>query len=210
MSNEFDYSGLRVVVTGGTTGIGAALVDLLKTLGSPSITVIDLKQPSVDVDAFVEANLGVEDSVAAAIDAVDGRVDVLFNNAGVAATQPPLTVMSVNYLAARKLTLGLLPQIPAGGAVVNTASMAGNGWPANLARILELLAIPGWADSLAWLEANSDLMQEVYGFSKQVAQVYTMDIARTTIALRRPVRRVPRAASPPDPAPGRSCDHSGT
>ncbi len=182
MSSEFDYTGKRVVVTGGATGIGASLVALLKTLGSPSITVIDLKQPAADVDAFVQANLSEEASIDAAIAAIAGPVDVLFNNAGVAATQPPLTVMSVNYLAARKLTLGLLGQIPSGGAVVNTASMAGNGWPANLARILELLAIEGWDESLAWLQANDDLLAEVYGFSKQVAQVFTMDISRTTIA----------------------------
>ena len=182
MSNQFDYSGQRVVVTGGATGIGAALVELLKTMGSPSITVIDLKQPTADVDAFVEANLGVEASVDAAIEAITGQVDVLFNNAGVAATQPPLTVMSVNYLAPRKLTLGLLPRSPPAARWSNTASMAGNGWPANLQRILELLAIPGWNDSLAWLEANADLMEEVYGFSKQVAQVATMDLSRTTIA----------------------------
>jgi NAD(P)-dependent dehydrogenase (short-subunit alcohol dehydrogenase family) len=182
MSSEFDYSGRRVVITGGATGIGAALVELLKTLGAPSITVIDLKAPSADVDAFIEANLSVEASVDAAIAAIDGSVDVLFNNAGVAATQPPLTVMSVNYLAARKLTLGLLPQIPTGGTVVNTASMAGQGWPANLPRIQELLAIPEWSESLAWLEANDDLLADVYGFSKQVAQVFTMDVSRTTIA----------------------------
>ncbi len=182
MSSEFDYSAKRVVVTGGTTGIGAALVDLLKQLGSPHITVVDLKQPEADVDAYVAANLSDESSVDAAIAEIDGQIDVLFNNAGVAATQAPLVVMSVNCLAPRKLIHGLLPQIPAGGVVVNTASMAGNGWPANLPRILELLAIPGWSDSIAWLEANSDLLGDVYGFSKQVAQVLTMDISRTTIA----------------------------
>lgn len=181
MSAEFDYTGKRVVVTGGATGIGAALVELLRELGAGSITVVDLKEPTAVVDAFVEANLSVEASVDAAIAAIEGPIDVLFNNAGVAATQPPLTVMSVNYLAARKLTYGLLPQIPAGGAIVNTASMAGNGWPANLPRILELLAIEGWDDSLAWLEANSELLGDVYGFSKQVAQVFTLDASRVTI-----------------------------
>jgi len=185
MSTEFDYSGKQVVITGGATGIGAALVDLVKELGVASITVVDRKAPAVDVDHFVEADLSVESSVhaaVAAISALGGPVDVLFNNAGVAATQPPLTVMSVNYLAPRALTLGLLPLIPAGGAVVNTASMAGNGWAPNLARILELLAISGWAESLEWLESNSDLLADVYGFSKQCAQVLTLDMSRTSIA----------------------------
>lgn len=182
MNADFDYSGKRVVITGGATGIGASLVALLGELGGPTITVIDRKEPSAAVDAFVEADLSVAASVDAAIGAVEGPVDVLFNNAGVAATQPPLTVMSVNYLAARRLTLGLLDRIPAGGAVVNTASMAGNGWPANLARILELLAVEGWDESLDWLRANEDLLADVYGFSKQVAQVFTLDVSRTTIA----------------------------
>ena len=41
MASLFGYEGKRVVVTGGATGIGASLIDLLKELGAPHVTVLD-------------------------------------------------------------------------------------------------------------------------------------------------------------------------
>ncbi len=182
MGNAFSYEGKRVVVTGGFSGVGAALIDDLKELGAEHVTVLDLKAPSGPHDVFLETNLSDKSAVDAAIAAIDGRVDVLFNNAGVAATQPPLTVLSVNYLALRRLSEGLLGQIPSGGAIVNTASIAGSGWPNHVTDIDELLAISDWDESLAWLEAHPELLADPYGFSKEVVQRYTMRSSRTTIA----------------------------
>jgi NAD(P)-dependent dehydrogenase (short-subunit alcohol dehydrogenase family) len=38
MSNPFSHAGRRVVVTGGATGVGAALLDVLAELGAPQAT----------------------------------------------------------------------------------------------------------------------------------------------------------------------------
>src|SRR4051794_40526525 len=87
MANPFSYEGKRVVLTGGATGVGAALLDLLAEIGAPEVTVLDLKKPSGPHATFIEVNLSDPAAVGAAIGEVTGRVDVLFNNAGVAATQ---------------------------------------------------------------------------------------------------------------------------
>jgi NAD(P)-dependent dehydrogenase (short-subunit alcohol dehydrogenase family) len=182
MSGLFDYSGKRVVVTGGYSGLGAALISVLRSLDVEHVTVLDIKEPA-NADRFIATNMGSVESVDAAISAIDDRVDVLFNNAGVAANQGTRTVMSVNYLGARHLAAGLLSRIPAGGAIVNTASMAGNGWPANVGPILELLGIAGWDESLSWIDAHSELVADCYAFSKQCAQVQTMLMSHATIAV---------------------------
>jgi NADPH:quinone reductase-like Zn-dependent oxidoreductase len=57
MSTPFSYQDKRVVVTGGTTGVGAALVELLETLDAAHITVLDLKKPSGPVDTFLQVDL---------------------------------------------------------------------------------------------------------------------------------------------------------
>jgi NAD(P)-dependent dehydrogenase (short-subunit alcohol dehydrogenase family) len=137
----FRYDGKRVVVTGGASGVGGALVALLAELGAAEITVLDRKPPSGRV-AYRETDLGDPASIDAAVSAIDGRVDALFNNAGVAATKPTPVVIAVNYLGLRRLSERLLPRIPRGGAIVNTASMAGNQWLARVAAIDELLTIP--------------------------------------------------------------------
>lgn len=67
---------------------------------------------------FIETDLSDSAAVDAAIAAIDGDVHALFNNAGVADTMPPRAVLAVNFLALRRLSEGLLDQVPAGGAIV--------------------------------------------------------------------------------------------
>jgi NAD(P)-dependent dehydrogenase (short-subunit alcohol dehydrogenase family) len=182
MSSPFSYEDKRVVVTGGTTGVGAALVDLLESLGAAHITVIDLKKPSGPCDTYLQTDLADPASVDAAIDAIEGPVDALFNNAGVAATLPAPTVMAVNYLALRHLSRRLLDRIPVGGAIANTASIAGGQCLTRLSEITELLAVEGWNESLDWLSRHPELTGDPYSFSKEVVQVYTMRSSRITMA----------------------------
>jgi len=186
VANLFSYEGKRVVVTGGATGIGAALVDLLKELGVAHLTVLDIKEPSTDVDAFVEVNLAEKDSLDAAVERIDGQVDTLFSNAGVAARAGVRTCLAVNVAASRRLTDALLDRIPAGGTVVYTASMAGNGWPQHLQVINDLLAIEDWDEFLDAAEAAEPAQADVYPFSKALMQVYVMRKSYETI--RRGVR----------------------
>jgi NAD(P)-dependent dehydrogenase (short-subunit alcohol dehydrogenase family) len=186
MANDpFGYAGRRVVVTGGASGVGAALVALLSELGAERISVLDRKPPSGSV-AYLETDLGDPASIDAAVSAIEGPVDALFNNAGVAATKPPPVVLAVNYLGLRRLSERLLPSIPRGGAIVNTASMAGNQWPARVAAIDELLAIADWDAALAWIAGHPGVVADPYAFSKECVQRYTMRSSRPTI--RRGVR----------------------
>jgi NAD(P)-dependent dehydrogenase (short-subunit alcohol dehydrogenase family) len=180
VSTPFSYQDKRVVVTGGATGVGAALVDLLASLGAAHVTVVDVKEPGGPVDTFLPADLSDPAAVDAAVAAIAGPVDGLFNNAGVAATQPPRTVLSVNYLALRRLSSGLLDRIPPGGAIANTASIAGGRWPDRVAEITELLGVEGWDESLAWLDDHPELLGDPYSFSKECVQVHTMRSSRAT------------------------------
>ena len=186
MANPFSYEGKRVVITGAYSGVGAALLELIAELGAEHITVLDLKEPSGPASTFVQADLSSEAAVDAAVDAIDGPVHVLFNNAGVAGTMPVRTVMAVNYLAVRRLTEGLAPKMPQGSAVAITASIAGGQWATHLAEITELLDVDGWDASLEWIDAHPDLFTDAYSVSKEFMQVYTMRIAQES--LRRGVR----------------------
>jgi NAD(P)-dependent dehydrogenase (short-subunit alcohol dehydrogenase family) len=182
MSNPFSYENKRVVVTGGATGVGAGLLDVLAEQGVAHVTVLDLKQPTGPHTTFMQCDLSDEVAVTAAVAAIDGPVDVLFNNAGVADTMPPATVISVNYLALRSLSEGLLPKIPEGGAIVNTASIAGGQWASRLDMINEILDLGGnWESTLAYIDSH-EIGFAPYGFSKELVQVYTMRSSRPTQA----------------------------
>jgi NAD(P)-dependent dehydrogenase (short-subunit alcohol dehydrogenase family) len=179
---DLDYTGKRVVVTGAATGVGAALLEVLAELGGRDVTVLDIKQPSGPHSRFLSADLSDRSAVDAAIAELgSGPVDALFNNAGVADTLPAETVFTVNALALRHLSTALLPQVPAGGAIVNTASIAGAQWPARLQLIQELLATEGWDAGLEWF-ASHDTGDSTYSFTKEVVQVFTMQFSRPAAA----------------------------
>jgi NAD(P)-dependent dehydrogenase (short-subunit alcohol dehydrogenase family) len=183
-THPFSYAGRRVVVTGGARGVGAALLDVLAELGAAHVTVLDVNPPSGPHDAFIATNLAEEDAVRSAIAAVDGSVDVLFNNAGLADTSPPPVVFAVNYLALRTLSEGLLDRMPGGSAIVNTASTAGNLWRKRKDEIDELLDLDvssTWIPSVQWYdEAAATLGQGPYNFSKELVERYTMRSSRPT------------------------------
>jgi len=182
MSNPYSFEGKRVVITGAYSGVGAALLELIAELGAEHITVLDLKKPDGPATVFLETDLSDRAAVDAAIDAIEGPVHALFNNAGVAATLPAATVMAVNYLALRRLSERLLDRIPAGGAIANTASIAGGQWPTRLNEINQLLDIGDWDASLEWVASNGNTVADPYSFSKEVVQVWTMRSSRATMA----------------------------
>jgi NAD(P)-dependent dehydrogenase (short-subunit alcohol dehydrogenase family) len=99
-------------------------------------------------------------------------------------------VFSVNYLALRTLSEGLIQGMPAGSAIVNTASTAGNTWRKRAREINEILDISladGWAAARQWFDEHAaSLEQGAYNFSKEVVEVYTMRSSRPT--MRRGVR----------------------
>ena len=182
MANPFSYEGKNVVVTGAATGVGAALLDVLAELGAENVTVLDVKQPTGPHDRYLEVNLADESAVEAAAAEIPRPVHALFNNAGVADTSPPRTVIAVNYLALRHLSEALLDRIPDGGAIVNTASTAGGQWPSRIDMINEVLDLGGnWESTLAWLDSH-ELGTQPYAFSKELVQVYTMQSSRPTQA----------------------------
>src|SRR6516164_5732644 len=82
MSAVWSYDGKRVIVVGGGgAGMGAAAVTELADLGA-EIHVLDLKEPPVEVASYQSADLRDPGAVASAIDKVGGRVDAVFNCAG--------------------------------------------------------------------------------------------------------------------------------
>lgn len=197
MTNPFSYAGKRVVVTGAFSGVGAALIDLLAELDVDHVTVLDVRKPDGPHDTFIEVNLADEAAVDRAANAIEGPVQALFNNAGVADTSPPNTVIGVNYLALRRLSEALLDRMPEGAAIVNTASTAGGQWATHVTELTELLDLDDWDAVLARSEELlPNLGVQPYFLSKELVQLWTLRSSRPTI--RRGVRTNSVCPSPID------------
>jgi NAD(P)-dependent dehydrogenase (short-subunit alcohol dehydrogenase family) len=181
MTNR-SFEGRHVVITGGSSGVGAELVRRVTEQGVGRLTVLDRQEPSDSAVEYLKVDLADPASLDAAAAAIDSPVDVLFNNAGVAATLPSRTVMSVNFLAPRRLMARLLPAMPTGGAIVNTASTAGGNWMTHQKEIAELLAIEEWAAALDWVDDHGEVAADIYAFSKECLQALTVFAAKETMA----------------------------
>jgi NAD(P)-dependent dehydrogenase (short-subunit alcohol dehydrogenase family) len=130
-----EFEGLAAIVTGGASGIGAAIADRLAA-GGARVAVLDLN-PVGSPHFGIECNVADDASVRAAVDAVArefGRLDVVVNNAGIGAqgdiTANPdeewLRVLDINVVGIARVSRAALPYLresPA-AAIVNTCSIA--------------------------------------------------------------------------------------
>jgi 2-keto-3-deoxy-L-fuconate dehydrogenase len=137
-SGSAEFSGSRVLVTGGASGIGLAVAHLLQRQGA-TVAVLDRDVNAVkDTDLIsVLADITDDDQVRAAVaTAVQqlGGLDILVNNAGIGA-QGDISanddaewhrVLDVNVLGLVRVTRAALPALRSSShpAIVNTCSIA--------------------------------------------------------------------------------------
>jgi NAD(P)-dependent dehydrogenase (short-subunit alcohol dehydrogenase family) len=142
MGPRHDFAGAHVLVTGGTSGIGAATAAAFRD-GGAVVTITGTRASAKDYDAdlagFRYLRLDVEDT--AQIDAVAAslpRLDVLVNNAGIALPslgldewEPEIFDRAVRMLlssafrmARRTVDLLARSTVPGGGSVIGIASMS--------------------------------------------------------------------------------------
>ena len=176
-----DYTDRRVVVTGAFSGIGGATAAMLVEQGA-EVYALDIRPVDLKAAGVFQVDLRDPASIDRVVEALPDKVDALFNCAGLPQTFGPVDVMCVNFLGLRHLTEALIPRMGRGSAIANVASVGGLGWPELLDRIRELLATPDFAAGKAWVEANPDIVDTGYRFSKACVIAYTMNRSTELIA----------------------------
>ena len=165
----FRYDNKRVVVVGGATGMGASAAKMLTDLGA-QVVVLDVAPVDYDCALALTVDLRDQDSVDAAIDAIDGPIHAVLACAGVADGTPG--IMLINFIAQRHLIERLITdeKLVSGGAVALISSVAGLGWQKNIDLVKDFLTTEDWAAAAAWIEANPE--SDSYGFSKEAINCY--------------------------------------
>ena len=137
MSTTPEFAGLTAIVTGGASGIGRAVAELLLADGA-NVAVLDLN-PDQAPDGALGLRCDVSDraSVDAAVEAAAteyGGIDIVINNAGIGAQGQVDAnddaewerVLGVNVVSVARVTAAALPHLRRSehAAVVNTSSIA--------------------------------------------------------------------------------------
>lgn len=167
------YRNKRVVVSGCFSGMGEATARLLLDLGA-EVHGLDYKDSQLKLASFRRVDLRDPASIDAAAQSLGGKVDALFNCAGLPQTAGPLDVMKVNYAGTRRLTERVLPLMSAGGAIAIVSSVAGLGWSRRVPVLMQLLKIDTYEGAVQWCEANLETVREGYSFSKEALVLWTM------------------------------------
>ena len=167
-SNEF--AGKRALVTGGTKGIGEAIVMRLRSGGATVMTTArssttDLEKPDLFIQADISTTAGVERVIKEVLDRF-GSVDILISNVG-GSSAPSGEVLALsdkdwqetfntNLFSAVRLDRGLLPPMlkKGSGAIVHISSI--------------LRRLPLFEASLAYAAAKAALTNYSKGLSNEV------------------------------------------
>lgn len=135
-------AGRSIVVTGGGSGIGAAIVDAFVTQGS-RVTYLDLADTRPpDAATFVRCDLTDTDAIAAAFAEI-GAVDVLVNNAANDDRHALADVTSVYF--DNRIAVNLKHHFFCAQAVAPGMKAAGRGAIVNIGSISWRLALPALA-----------------------------------------------------------------
>jgi NAD(P)-dependent dehydrogenase (short-subunit alcohol dehydrogenase family) len=168
-SNEL--SGKRVLVTGGTKGVGEAIVKRLRQAGATVITTArsipeDLQSPELFIQSDISTPEGVK-TVLKEVAARLGGVDILINNVGGSSAPSGGTLVlsdddwqqafNDNLFAAVRLDRGLLPGMleQKSGVIIHISSIQ--------------RALPLYDATLAYAAAKAALTNYSKGLSNEVA-----------------------------------------
>lgn len=169
---DYDIAGRHVLVTGASTGIGAALAEGFARRGAVVgicarrserlAEVLERLQKVSPSSRSWTVDLADLDGIAAFARRASeelGGIDVLVNNAGapkrrrVTELTPDVveSIMALNYFSPVRLTLALLPElIERRGRVVNIGSIAARlGPPGEAAYAATKAALTAWSESMA-------------------------------------------------------------
>ncbi len=156
----FSAAGKRVVITGASSGVGAALARAMAKDGAVVGLIARRRDRLAEVLADCQKVSPESTPLAQQAAEALGAIDVLVNNAAipkrrlVTALEPSEveTVMRVNFFAPMRLTLAVLPKMLSRGAgmIVNVSSVGGRlGIIHESAYCASKFALCGWSESMA-------------------------------------------------------------
>lgn len=130
MKNYFGYEGKICVVTGASSGMGKATVEMLVDLGA-NVYALDLNPCTINgIKEFIKCDLANKKEIDEAFKKIPEHIDSFFGVAGLSGAKTDYrTTFDCNYTANMYITLNYLKnRMYRGGSIVYCTSTAGLEW----------------------------------------------------------------------------------
>lgn len=130
MKNYFGYEGKICVVTGASSGMGKATVEILVDLGA-NVYALDLNPCTINgIKEFIKCDLANKKEIDEAFKKIPEHIDSFFGVAGLSGAKTDYrTTFDCNYTANMYITLNYLKnRMSKGGSIVYCTSTAGLEW----------------------------------------------------------------------------------
>jgi NAD(P)-dependent dehydrogenase (short-subunit alcohol dehydrogenase family) len=165
-----ELAGKRALVTGGTAGVGAAIVSRLAAAGARVATTARSSQPASDAsDLYVQADVstpGGVDTVARAIVERYGGVDIVVHNVGGSSAPAGGFAALTDADWQRELALNLLPAVRLDRALLPNMVGQRSGVIVHVTSIQRVL--PLYESTLAYAAAKAALSTYSKGLANEV------------------------------------------
>jgi NAD(P)-dependent dehydrogenase (short-subunit alcohol dehydrogenase family) len=170
MSIALELEGRRALVTGGTKGIGEAVVSRLREAGAKVLVAARSRPEHQPENLFVSADITTSEGCASVIDAVHDRLgglDIIVHVAGGSSAPAGGYAMLDDQEWQRALDLNLLPAVRLDRALLPMLLKQGSGVIIHVTSIQSQLPLP--ESTLAYAAAKAALSNYSKGLSKEVS-----------------------------------------
>ncbi len=130
MKDYFGYEEKKCVVTGASSGMGKATVEMLVDLGA-KVYAVDLNECNVNgIEKFFKCNLAKKEEIDNLFNELPEKIDSFFGVAGLSGSKTDyMTTFNCNYTANMYITLKYLSErMEKGGTIAFVTSTAGLNW----------------------------------------------------------------------------------
>ena len=130
MKDYFGYKDKVCVVTGASSGMGKATVEMLVDLGA-KVYALDINPCTVEgITEFIQCNLAKKEEIDESFNKIPEHIDSFFGVAGLSGSKTDYrTTFDCNYTANMYITLNYLKnRMSKGGSIVYCTSTAGLEW----------------------------------------------------------------------------------
>lgn len=182
MKDYFGYKDKVCVVTGASSGIGAATANMLVDLGA-EVYALDCNETDLKgIKKFIKVDLSDKKSIDEAFASIPKRIDSFFGVAGLSGARTNYyTTFTVNYIANVYITEEyLIKRMQEGASISYVTSTGGNNWEKYRKEYMKFINAKGWDEMTEVLhrQANPDTLGVMaYAFSKRAMNYYTNKMA---------------------------------